>query len=128
MKPVTAVILGAGSRGCSYGAYAAEYPDQLQVVAIAEPRADRREQLARQLHVPEEMCFSSWQELRNRPKMADCAFVCTLDDDHTAPAVQAMEKGYHLLLEKPMSNREDECRAIAAAAVGAVLFPVKEDA
>ena len=116
MKPVTAVILGAGSRGCSYGAYAAEYPDQLQVVAIAEPRADRREQLARQLHVPEEMCFSSWQELLNRPKMADCAFVCTLDDDHTAPAVQAMEKGYHLLLEKPMSNREDECRAIAAAA------------
>ena len=116
MKPVTAVILGAGSRGCSYGAYAAEYPDQLQVVAIAEPRADRREQLARQLHVPEEMCFSSWQELLNRPRMADCAFVCTLDDDHTAPAVQAMEKGYHLLLEKPMSNREDECSAIAAAA------------
>ena len=116
MKPVTAVILGAGSRGCSYGAYAAEYPDQLQVVAIAEPRADRREQLARQLHVPEEMCFSSWQELLNRPRMADCAFVCTLDDDHTAPAVQAMEKGYHLLLEKPMSNREDECCAIAAAA------------
>ena len=116
MKPVTAVILGAGSRGCSYGAYAAEYPDQLQVVAIAEPRADRREQLARQLHVPEEMCFSSWQELLNRPRIADCAFVCTLDDDHTAPAVKAMEKGYHLLLEKPMSNTEEECRRIVQTA------------
>ena len=116
MKPVTAVILGAGSRGCSYGAYAMEYPDQLQVVAIAEPRADRRELLAGQLHVPEAMCFSSWQELLAQPKMADCAFVCTLDDDHTEPAVKAMELGYHLLLEKPMSNREEECRTIASAA------------
>ena len=116
MKPVTAVILGAGSRGCSYGAYAAEFPDQLQVVAIAEPRVDRRELLAQQLHVSEEMRFSSWQELLAQPKIADCAFVCTLDDDHIEPAVIAMEKGYHLLLEKPMSNREEECRAIAAAA------------
>ena len=119
MKPVTAVILGAGSRGCSYGAYAAEFPDQLQVVAIAEPRVDRRELLAQQLHVSEEMRFSSWQELLAQPKMADCAFVCTLDDDHIEPAVIAMEKGYHLLLEKPMSNREDECIAIEAAAAKA---------
>ena len=91
MKPVTAVILGAGSRGCSYGAYAAEFPDQLQVVAIAEPRVDRRELLAQQLHVSEEMRFSSWQELLAQPKMADCAFVCTLDDDHIEPAVIAMD-------------------------------------
>ena len=112
MRPVTAVILGAGSRGCSYAEFAKEYPEQLQIVAIAEPREDRRTALAEQLHVPEDMRFSSWQELLAQPKMADCAFVCTLDDDHTAPAVKAMELGYHLLLEKPMSNTAEECRLI----------------
>ena len=49
MKPVTAVILGAGSRGCSYAEYAKEYPQQLQIVAIAEPREDRRNLLAQEL-------------------------------------------------------------------------------
>ena len=116
MKPVTAVILGAGSRGCSYAEYAKEYPGQLQIVAIAEPREDRRNLLAQELNVPEQNQFGSWQELLQQPRMADCAFVCTLDDDHTEPAVRAMELGYHLLLEKPMSNTAQECRAIVEAA------------
>ena len=116
MKPITAVVLGAGSRGCTYARYALEHPDELQIVAVAEPRADRRSILAREHHIPEGNCFASWRELLERPRMADCAFVCTLDDDHTGPAVRAMELGYQLLLEKPMSNSEEECRAIAEAA------------
>lgn len=116
MRPVTAVVLGAGSRGNSYAAYAKEHPDQLQIVAVAEPRSDRRALFAEEFGIPEEGQFASWQELLARPRMADCAFVCTLDDDHTEPAIRAMELGYHLLLEKPMSNTEEECRAIVDAA------------
>ncbi len=116
MKPVTAVILGAGSRGTTYASFAKEYPDQLQIVAIAEPRRDRLELLAEELNIPQENRFSCWEELLKLPRMADCCFVCTLDDDHTAPAIKAMELGYHLLLEKPMSNTEDECRQIVETA------------
>lgn len=116
MKPVTAVVLGAGSRGSTYAEFAKEYPQQLQIVAVAEPRADRRELLAERLNIPAENRFASWEELLDKPRMADCAFVCTLDDDHTAPAIRAMELGYHLLLEKPMSNTEEECRAIVETA------------
>lgn len=116
MRPITAVVLGAGNRGCAYSAYAKDHPDELRIVAVAEPRADRRALLAEELNVPEENRFASWQELLSQPKMADCAFVCTLDDDHTAPAIRAMELGYDLLLEKPMSNDESECRRIAQTA------------
>ena len=116
MRPITAVVLGAGSRGNSYAAYAKEHPDQLQIVAVAEPRSDRRALFAEGFGIGEERQFASWQELLARPRMADCAFVCTLDDDHTEPAIRAMELGYHLLLEKPMSNTEEECRAIVDAA------------
>lgn len=112
MKPITAVVLGAGSRGSIYAGYAKEHPEELQIIAVAEPREDRRNMLADSLGLSEEGRFETWQELLNRPRMADCAFVCTLDDDHTAPALKAMELGYHLLLEKPMSNTEEECRAI----------------
>lgn len=115
MQPITAVVLGAGSRGTIYASYAKEHPEELRIVAIAEPRRDRLDSLAEGVGVPVENRFTDWKELLARPRMADCAFVCTLDDDHTEPALKAMELGYHLLLEKPMSNTEEECRAIVEA-------------
>ena len=116
MKPVTAVVLGAGNRGSVYASYAKEHPDELQIVAIADPRRDRLDRLADELNVPAENRFESWKDLLDRPQLADSAFICTLDDDHTAPALKAMEQGYHILLEKPMSNSEEECRTIVEAA------------
>ena len=116
MKPITAVVLGAGSRGSIYAGFSKAFPEDLQIIAVAEPRADRRTMLAEELNLPESRCYASWQELLSHPKMADCAFVCTLDDDHTEPAVRAMELGYHILLEKPMSNTEEECRLIVQTA------------
>lgn len=116
MRPMTAVVLGAGSRGAIYAGYALRHPEELKITAVAEPRPDRLAKLADAHHIPQENRFAGWEELLERPKMADVAFVCTLDDRHTAPALQALEKGYHILLEKPMSNTEEECRAIEAAA------------
>lgn len=116
MKTMTAVVLGAGSRGCVYSRYAKAHPEELRIVAVAEPRADRRNMLADELGVPEECRFARWQDVLEREKMADCVLVCTMDDDHTAPAVRAMELGYDVLLEKPMSNTEAECRAIVDTA------------
>ena len=119
MNPITAVVLGGGSRGVNYSNYSLLKPEELKIVAIAEPRENRRTQFAQTFGVPEEHVFASWQELLERPKMADVAFVCTLDQDHIGPALAALEKGYHILLEKPMSNREQECIEIEAAAAKA---------
>ncbi|QXD33060.1 Gfo/Idh/MocA family oxidoreductase [Candidatus Pelagisphaera phototrophica] len=38
-----------------------------------------------------------------------------MDQDHVGPAVACMEKGYHMLLEKPMAVRFEDCQKIAAA-------------
>ena len=116
MKQITAVVLGAGSRGSIYAGYAKEHPEELKIIAIAEPRRDRLDALAEEVGVLPEYRFDSWKDLLSQPKLADCAFVCTLDDDHIAPALKAMELGYDLLLEKPMSNREAECLQIAETA------------
>ena len=116
MKPITAVVIGAGSRGSIYAGYAKDHPEELNIIAIAEPRRDRLDALAEEVGVPAEHRFDCWETLLSQPKMADCAFICTLDDDHTAPAIKAMELGYHILLEKPMSNRESECQQIAETA------------
>lgn len=38
MKPITAIILGAGQRGANvYGGYALDFPNELKIVGVAEP-------------------------------------------------------------------------------------------
>ena len=115
MKTITAIVLGAGGRGCAYADYSLNCPEELKIVGVAEPRADRRELFAKKYHVPEGNCFSDWKEILALPKMADAVFVCTMDEMHTEPAILAMEKGYDVLLEKPMSNTKEECIAIEQA-------------
>lgn len=116
MKQKTAILVGAGARGQIYAAYARQHPEQLRIVAVAEPKAERRAVFCHTYGIDDACQYQDWRELLAQPRMADAALIATLDDQHTGPAVQALEKGYHVLLEKPMSNREEECRAIAAAA------------
>ena len=35
--------------------------------------------------------------------------ICTTDRLHFRPAMLAMEKGYHIMMEKPMSTTPDQC-------------------
>ena len=45
-RPVTVVIIGAGGRGyLSYAPFAKKYPNQMQIVGVAEPDEKRRRTL-----------------------------------------------------------------------------------
>ena len=38
MNPVTAILIGAGARGQIYARYAQEHPEELRIIAVAEPK------------------------------------------------------------------------------------------
>ncbi len=103
MAPINAVVLGAGNRGSVYGAFAVRYPQEMQVVAVAEPREDRRQQFAISHDLPPERCFASWEDLVGAGKMGDVLINCTQDRMHTESTLAALDAGYDVLLEKPMS-------------------------
>lgn len=110
MKALEAIVVGAGSRGHdSYASYALRHPDELKIVGVAEPNKARREQLAREHGIEPEACFTDWKEVFSREKFADMAFICTQDRMHVEPAVAAMKRGYHILLEKPIAPTLEEC-------------------
>lgn len=116
-KVIHAAIAGLGSRGLTaYGRIAAQMPGKIQITAVADPDPEKLERARRELSVPEEMCFSSAEEMLSRPKLANVLFVCTMDSQHHSQALAALEKGYHLLLEKPVSTTLSDCRDIAEAA------------
>lgn len=102
-KPLSAVVIGAGGRGTVYGSFAVKYPQQLQVVAVADPRADRRAQFATMHDLPPEACYNTWEDLLNDGKKADVLINCTMDRVHMESTLAALDTGYDVLLEKPMS-------------------------
>jgi predicted dehydrogenase len=110
MHKITAVLVGAGQRGAgAYATYAIKYPEQIQFVAVAEADPIRRKQFQVDHNIPEEQCYESWEQLLALPKLADAMLVCTQDQMHFEPASMALQKGYHVLLEKPMSHDPLEC-------------------
>lgn len=111
-KPVTAIVLGAGSRGNTYANYGIQFPDQLDIVGVAEPIRLRKERFAKKHAIPAENCFDTWEQVFTRPKFADAIIISTPDDVHYKPCMKALEMGYDILLEKPISPSEQECRDI----------------
>ena len=114
--PVTLAVLGAGSRGTTFAGFAEQFPDRARVVAVAEPRADRRDALADRLGVAADRRFADWRELAARGRLADAVVVTTPDREHVGPAVRFAGLGYHVLLEKPIAPTWAECVEVVDAA------------
>ena len=109
MKTIQALLIGAGNRGNGYASYTKNHSENIKFIAVAEPIKERREAFAKMYHIPEELCFNDWQEALALEKLADVAFICTQDQDHVDPASLALEKGYHVILEKPMAVNPADC-------------------
>lgn len=113
MRKLTAILMGAGHRGAdAYAEYALAYPNEIEFVAVAEPRQDRREEFCKIHGISSDRSFASWEELLAQPKMADCAFICTQDRMHYEPLLKAVELGYQILIEKPITPDKTELLAI----------------
>lgn len=105
--------MGAGNR---MHVYARLHSQEMRVVAVVEPNRVRREQFAAKCGVSEENCFESWEIFLQREKMADAVFICTPDDMHYRPAMLALERGYDVLLEKPVAQTYQQCLDIVRKA------------
>jgi len=116
MKKLTAVVVGFGGRGAVYARYAMSHPEELEIVGVAEPNPIRRETAKQRHNIPEDRLYTTWEDLAAQPKMADFAIIGTQDNMHYAPALALIDKGYHLLLEKPMAPTAKECKDITEAA------------
>ena len=114
-QPVTFIIIGAGSRGSAYAEFAVANPDVAKLVGVAEPQEIPRRRLELQHQLAAENSFEDWREAAAKEKFADAVVISTLDAMHTEPAIAFANKGYHILLEKPMAPTLQECELIVEA-------------
>ncbi|HUT53285.1 MAG TPA: Gfo/Idh/MocA family oxidoreductase [bacterium] len=109
-QPVRIALLGAGSRGeLNLATLARRYPDRIRFVAVAEPHQGRRERFVRDYGLDPALAFNDWRELTGRPRVADAVINTLPCRLHYDSARAAIEAGYHMLLEKPMSLEPWQC-------------------
>jgi predicted dehydrogenase len=115
-KVPTGVVIGAGDRGTNaYVPLLLEETDLGRIVAVAERDPLRRGAFAERFGLAPDRCFAESHELLGASRIADFALIATPDADHVEPALQALERGYHVLLEKPMATHEADCERLVAA-------------
>ena len=116
MKKLKVILIGAGDRGMRYTNIMKDMPEKYEVIAVAEPIENRREFVKEKHSIPDDMCFTDWNPLLEKGKIADLCLIATMDRDHFAPAMKAIELGYDVMLEKPIAPTQEQCTAIHKAA------------
>lgn len=110
---ITISIVGAGSRAGGYiNALEKYYHGQFEVVAVAEPNPKRRAFYQEKYQIKDENVFCGYQEFNQKPRLSDVVIISTLDDMHFEPAISALNKGYDMILEKPISMSLEESVAV----------------
>lgn len=123
-QPITLAIIGCGSRGTAYSAYALAEPTKCKVVAVAEPRPKTRKFMAEGHSVDKTLVFSSWEDLLKASeetiktvgkRLADAVIIAVQDRMHLEVTLAFAAQGYHILCEKPMSTTVEDCVKMEAA-------------
>ena len=120
MKTFDVAIAGLGGRGYhTYAKYSHLHGDRMRIVAIADIDKEKLTLCGNEFNVPESKRYESAEEMLACPKLADVMIIATQDYQHKAHALAAIEKGYDLLLEKPVAMTPSDCAEIERAAVKA---------
>ena len=108
MKQLTLAAIGCGNRSQIYIDLAARRPECYRVIAGADPDPARLDIARRLSGNPHFQSFTSADEMLTQPQLADVMIIGTQDNYHYGPCLQAMEKGYDILLEKPIAQTLSE--------------------
>lgn len=97
--------------------------DDVEIAAIADVSPGRL--AAARAAAPGARLYGSWQELLAKETALDFVDIATPPAFHTAIALAALERGIHVLCEKPLTTTAAEARSLVEAARKhrRVLFP-----
>ena len=116
-KILTVAIAGCGSRGQdTYSKILLKMPEKVRIVAAADIDPEKLAGMRALCGITQEQCYDSAEEMLQHPRLADLMLICTPDNCHYPHAKAALEKGYDLLLEKPIAPFAAQCTELAEIA------------
>ena len=113
-------VLGVGNRARKYLSC---LPEGVRVSCLVEPEEIRLRQAAAQHSVPEENCFSNAEDFFAAPHPElDAVIIAAPDRLHVPLALSCVERGWHVLLEKPVATSDEQYLMLLHAAENARVF------
>ncbi len=116
MKKISCVILGYGDRSSRYADYAKTKPDELEVIGVIDVSELKLQQCKEKFQLEDRQIFHSLEEFLQAEIKCDVVINGTMDQLHYVTTMALLEKGYNILLEKPVTANEDELLEIEAKA------------
>jgi predicted dehydrogenase len=113
-KQFTVAIIGMGGRGRAYSREMLKLPEKFKIVAFCDITAFRVNDAKKDFGYTDDMYYDN-EDAFFAKKLADICVVATQDQDHVRHAIKALELGYDVLMEKPISDKEEECRRLLEA-------------
>ncbi len=104
-------LIGAGQRGMIYSEYAFD-SKKAEIVAVVEPNDERRLHAAKKFSISMEHQYTTSEEFFRKKKQCDAIIIASMDRDHYVQVMHALELGYDILLEKPISPNPAEALEI----------------
>jgi len=108
MSQLRGAVFGAGNMGRHHIRIMSQHPD-VDLIAVVDPDTERAQALGEQWGAP---AFSSVEEVPD----IDVAIIVTPTQYHHQIALPLIERGVHLLIEKPLAATPDEAREIVEVA------------
>lgn len=110
-RRISLAIIGCGAVTERGHLPAATRVENVQITLLVDKNRSRAEELARQYHVPHvaEDCTQVWDKV-------DAAIVALPHYLHAPVSIDLLERGLHVLVEKPMAISTTECDAMIRAA------------
>ena len=109
MEKIKIVIIGAGVRGrYTYGDFIKNNQETCEVVAVVENKIGRRKKFKEIFSLPDDKVFANINDFFEKEKMADAVIICSSDNTHFLACEKALEKGYDILVEGPVTNSLDK--------------------
>src|SRR5437763_11537243 len=105
-------VIGLGWFGEKHCEALAGLPN-VELVAVCTRRQARLNEVAQRFGVRH--TYTDFRDLLANPEV-DAVSIVTMWDQHTAPALAALQAGKHVFLEKPMASTVADCTAIVTAA------------
>src|SRR5438445_192733 len=110
--------LRVGIIGIGFFALASHVPNlratgKTELVAISRRNPARLAMAKEALNV--DRAYTDWREMLDR-EMLDAVIVCTPHNAHLEPTVAALERGLHVLVEKPIAVTTRDAGAMIRAA------------
>lgn len=118
VRKVKFALIGAGNRGKdTYARIIHKEKLNAEFIAVVDPDGDRRQNMMDWFNIDPALSFDNEEEFFNRGKLCDAVIIATQDNQHYKQSMRALELGYHIILEKPISTNIKEILNIEAKAM-----------